>query len=707
MNLRIGEQVGAYEIIAPLGAGGAGRVFKVRHSITGRIEAMKVLRPEHEDSEDQNQRFLREIQIQAGLSHPNIVAVLNAFHLDGHFFLISELVEGESLDKVLGQGRMPLERALDYASQALAALAYAHGQGVVHRDVKPGNMIVTAQGLLKVTDFGLARAVLNPRLTASGAPLGSLYYASPEQIKGSPKPDARSDVYSLGAVLYEMATGRRPFESDQPFDLMVGHVEKIPAPPMEHDGNIPEDLNRAILRALEKDPQQRFPSAESFREALLKTRDHLRPIPASSAASASRGKPPVQDPAPTAAPAAAVPAARRARAGGPFKNRMILVAALAALALGGGAFIGHYTKQAKQPAPESKAVASGDFLLRHKLQPAGPVSAISFSGDGQRLVSVSGADSIEVWNLETGQMIARRQDDVSEAVLNRDGRRAILAGSQGVRVWDLERNQDQPVAGPPGTRYLSLSKDATYIATASPDGSVQVWDLTTGSLRGQIATGAPTQGSVALSSDGRWLAASDAPGQVRLWPLDTPSPTPREVAGPSGRILTLAFSPGGESLAAAGGSEFRVWQQDGLRESLKAALQGQPFGVAATPLGDWVVLSVEDNKAVLRNASRGAGASQFDHNLPVQAAALAPDGRLAATATEANDLWVWAARPGWHEKIELVKESPFPPPPAGAQADQPSGADPAVEQQQDARKANVFRRFGRFISRPWRKRDSK
>jgi WD40 repeat protein len=276
-----------------------------------------------------------------------------------------------------------------------------------------------------------------------------------------------------------------------------------------------------------------------------------------------------------------------------------------------------------------------------------------------------------------------------------------------VRVWDLERNQDQPIAGPPGTRYLALSKDGTYFATAAPDGSVQVWDLTTGSLRGQVAAGAQAQSSFALSSDGRWLAASDAPGQVRLWPLDTPSQTPREVTGPSGRILTLAFSPGGESLAAAGGSEFQVWQQDGLRESLKASLQGKPFGVAATPLGDWVVLSVEDNKAVLRNASRDAGASQFDHNLPVQAAALAPDGRLAATATEANDLWVWAARPGWHEKIELVKESPFPPAPTGAQTDQPSGPDPAVEQQQDARKGNVFRRFGRFISRPWRKRDSK
>lgn len=224
MNINVGDVVGGYQVLASLGAGGVGRVYKVRHAITGRIEALKVLLPDFAQNEEQAERFLREVKVQANLNHPNIASVHNAFRVGGSLLMVMELVEGESLDRLIARGRLSLQEALGYTSQALAALSYAHGCGVVHRDVKPENMIVTPAGTLKVTDFGLAKTAADIRLTVTGATLGSLYYISPEQVNGVADLDKRADIYSMGAVLYELVTGRRPFEGAQPFHLMLAHV---------------------------------------------------------------------------------------------------------------------------------------------------------------------------------------------------------------------------------------------------------------------------------------------------------------------------------------------------------------------------------------------------------------------------------------------------------------------------------------------------
>src|SRR5690242_19809952 len=209
--MNIGERVGDYEIVEVLGAGGMGQVYKVRNVLSNRIEAMKVLLPNAGGDPEGTARFLREIQVQATLDHPNIACLHTAQMNGDQIVMILEFVEGSTIEKLLEHGTLGVRESVAYTTQVLSALAYAHERGVVHRDIKPANIMRTPQGAIKLLDFGIARMKQDRRLTQTGSTVGSLYYMSPEQIRGA-QPDPRSDLYSLGITLYEMVTGRRPFE---------------------------------------------------------------------------------------------------------------------------------------------------------------------------------------------------------------------------------------------------------------------------------------------------------------------------------------------------------------------------------------------------------------------------------------------------------------------------------------------------------------
>ena len=267
MNFEPGSRVGDYEILSVLGAGGMGKVYKVRNIISDRIEAMKVLLPNLEQDPTLADRFLREIKVQASLDHPNIAALHTAQRDENRILMILEYVEGETLDHILRRGPVPLSDTVNYISQVLEALIYAHGRGVVHRDIKPANMMLTPQGTVKLMDFGIARLASDPKLTQTRQTVGSLYYMSPEQIKGSTV-DARSDLYSLGVSLYQLLTGKKPFEGDSDFALMAAHLNNVPVPPIELEPSLPPAMNDLILTAIAKGPDQRFQSAEAFRRAI-------------------------------------------------------------------------------------------------------------------------------------------------------------------------------------------------------------------------------------------------------------------------------------------------------------------------------------------------------------------------------------------------------------------------------------------------------
>jgi len=267
MGIEIGQTVGGYQVVALLGRGGMGKVFRVRNVISDRVEAMKVLLDDTRVTPDLSERFLREIKVVASLEHPNIAAHRTAFKVDDQLIMIMELIEGSSLDEQLRGGRLNPAYAVDCTCQVLAALSYAHRQGVIHRDIKPGNILITPGGVVKLTDFGIASKAGDPRLTAPGMALGSLYYMSPEQLKAEPL-DARSDLYSLGATLYECVTGRHPFQGDSFYAILRGHLDERPLPPLQLSPDIPDGLSQVIEKSLEKSPERRFQTAEEFRDAL-------------------------------------------------------------------------------------------------------------------------------------------------------------------------------------------------------------------------------------------------------------------------------------------------------------------------------------------------------------------------------------------------------------------------------------------------------
>ena len=251
-----------------LGAGGMGKVFKVRNTISNRVEAMKILLPDLSGEPELADRFLREIQVLARLEHPNIAGLRTALRSENQLLMVMEFVEGMALDKRLRQGPLPVHEAVRCIDQILAALAYAHKSGVIHRDIKPANMMLMPDGTVKLMDFGIAKGADDRRLTMTGGTMGSVYYMSPEQIRGNVVVDARSDLYSVGVSLYELVTGKHAFDGDSQFAILGAHLEKSPVPPIAIDPKLPQALNDLILLSVTREPDLRFQTADAFRNAL-------------------------------------------------------------------------------------------------------------------------------------------------------------------------------------------------------------------------------------------------------------------------------------------------------------------------------------------------------------------------------------------------------------------------------------------------------
>ena len=259
-----------YEIIQKIGNGGMAIVYKARDLTLNRYVAVKVLRDEFTTDEEFIKRFEAEAQSAARLTHPNIVSIYDV-GVDNNltYYIVMELIQGKTLKEIIiqEQGPLPWKWSINVSIQIASALEMAHRNNIIHRDIKPHNIIITEDGVAKVTDFGIAKAVSNSTITAFGKTIGSVHYFSPEHARGG-YTDAKSDIYSLGVVMYEMVTGRVPFDADTPVSIALKHMQEEPVEPKEINPNIPDAVNKIIMKALQKEPALRYQTATEMLQDL-------------------------------------------------------------------------------------------------------------------------------------------------------------------------------------------------------------------------------------------------------------------------------------------------------------------------------------------------------------------------------------------------------------------------------------------------------
>jgi beta-lactam-binding protein with PASTA domain len=254
---------GRYHIVRKLGTGGMATVYLAEDQTLGRGVAIKILNERHANDEQFVERFRREAKNAAGLSHPNIVSVFDRGEAEGTYYIAMEHLKGRNLKELIAaRGPAPVHIAVDVTRQVLAALGHAHENGIVHRDIKPHNVMIDDNRRVKVTDFGIARAGTS-QMTEAGSIVGTAQYLSPEQARGAPV-DQRSDLYSVGVVLYELLTGKVPFTGESPVEIAMKHLSDTPPPPSELNPDVPEDLDKIVMRALAKDPARRYQSAQEM-----------------------------------------------------------------------------------------------------------------------------------------------------------------------------------------------------------------------------------------------------------------------------------------------------------------------------------------------------------------------------------------------------------------------------------------------------------
>ncbi|HRU41954.1 MAG TPA: Stk1 family PASTA domain-containing Ser/Thr kinase, partial [Candidatus Diapherotrites archaeon] len=261
----IGRVLGdRYEVLEKIGGGGMALVYKAKCRLLNRFVAIKVLRPEFTEDEEFVKKFRREAQSAASLSHPNIVGIYDVGTENNSYYIVMEYVKGQTLKELIkSKGTLGVEYSTNIAIQICYALDQAHKNNIVHRDIKSHNILIREDNSVKVTDFGIARAVSSSTITNTGNVIGSVHYFSPEQARGG-YVDEKSDIYSLGVVMYEMLTGRLPFEGDSPIAVALKHIQEEPEPPSRINSKIPKAIEAIIMKCMEKEVSKRYNSASEI-----------------------------------------------------------------------------------------------------------------------------------------------------------------------------------------------------------------------------------------------------------------------------------------------------------------------------------------------------------------------------------------------------------------------------------------------------------
>ena len=513
----IGTQLGHYRIERLLGSGGMGEVYVADDLKLGRRVALKILSTELTGDPNRRERFEREARAAAALNHPNIVTIHSVEEVDGIPFLTLELLDGKTLNEVIPAQGLPLDRLLTLAIPLTDAVGAAHQAGITHRDLKPANVMITADGRVKVLDFGLAKVreeaqanaeTLMPTaaLTGEGRIVGTVMYMSPEQAEGKPV-DQRSDVFSLGIILYEMATGVRPFAGDTQMSILSAIMKDTPKPITEARVGLPRELSKIVSRCLAKDPEDRYQAAKDLRNDLRALKNELTSgeiVPL------------------TASGVAAAPPVPRA----PTRSRVFVLVVVATLVV--AAVVGGFLWSNRTVNSTTSAARPFDSINLSRLTTTGTAGLAAMSRDGRYVAHVSTRDGKQsLWlrqvattsNVEIVPPGEVRYVGVS---FSPDGNHIYYAAyARGSNLGNMYR---VPVLGG-GARLIA--EDVDTLATFSPDGSQLAF------LRGD--PDARESAVIVATADG----ANQRKLAVRKIPLEFP-------------LLGLSWSPDGKTIAATG-----------------------------------------------------------------------------------------------------------------------------------------------------------
>jgi serine/threonine protein kinase len=616
-----------YEVKDVLGQGGMGWVFKAHEPALKRWVAIKVLAPSLASDQVARMRFAREAQAAAAVRHEHVITIYAVREANGLPYFVMEYVAGGSLQDYLDRQEPPDWHVIArLGAEVASGLAAAHARGLVHRDVKPSNILLQSDGVpgtlgaAKISDFGLARAADDSRLTHAGLLAGTPMYMAPEQARGEAV-DARADLFSLGSVLYTLCTGREPFPGGSPVVILRHVCDTTPAPIRTLNPAVPDWLAATVERLQAKSPADRFASAADVAELLRYNLEHPdRPR--------------------------FIPRPRRRR-------RRLMMAFVAALLLAGGLGVSesmrwtHLTPWGASGDAQHTALPLRATLRGHK----GPVWSVAYAPDGKTLVTGSDDMTLRFWDAVTGEpkgSLSGNGGAVFAVAFSHEG--SLLVGGSGdgtIRLWDVAtRKEKSSLPHRNGNvRRLAISRDDLLAVLDASTQGVEVWNLNTLKMLQTLPMHEGTLTALAFAPDGQTLATGDASsGNVRLW-----NPTTGELRStfrvdPFG-LRALALAPDGKTMASTGTTDRDVKLWDVTTHKQIATLSGHDNDVLRMvfcPSHNLLATGSRDGIVIVWNmATAHAVATLHAHQGAVWGLAFSPDGRALATVGEDRLGKVW------------------------------------------------------------------